>query len=89
MTELILGVYGALCVVATIAFIAWGFATRRNAGSNVAEMMEEFEEFVGDRRSDFDVQPAELANSARGLGEPKPRRVGSPFAAQSKATSAT
>jgi hypothetical protein len=89
MIELILEVYAMVCIAATIGFIAFGLASRRNAKSEILQTMEEFEQAVADGRSDLNLQAADLTASIRGLSEPFPRLVSSPFPARSKATSAT
>ena len=89
MIELIVTVYAAACIVATIVFIALGLATRRNTKSDILETMEEFEQAVADGRSDLNLQAADLTKNTRGLSEPFPRLVSPPFPARSKATSAT
>jgi hypothetical protein len=89
MIELIFTVYAAACIVATIVFIALGLARGRNTKSDILETMEEFEQVVAGDRSDLRLQAADLTDNTRGLSEPFPRLVGSPFPARSKATSAT
>jgi hypothetical protein len=89
MIELILAVYGMVCIAATIGFMAFGLASRRNAKSEILQTMEEFEQAVADRRSDLNLQAVDLTANIRGLSEPLPRLVSSPFPVRSKATSAT
>ena len=89
MIELVLTVYAAVSVVATIALVAFGLASRRNAKSDIVQTIEEFEQAVADSRSDFNLQAADLATNAHGLSEPVPRLVGPPFPTRSEATSAT
>jgi hypothetical protein len=89
MIELILTVYAAACIVATIVFIAFGLASGRKTKSDILEAMEEFEQAVADGRSDLNLQAADLVNNTRGLSEPFPRLVSSPFRARSKVTSVT
>ena len=79
MLELILVVYAAICVIATIAFIAFGFSSKRNAKSNVHQTIEEFEQAITDDRSDFNFPTPDLTTSARGLSEPFSGQVTSPF----------
>jgi hypothetical protein len=59
MMWLILGAYAGLCVVATIAYIAWGLVSRGKAGSTeVLDSMREFDRSVTDRRSERDTGAA-------------------------------
>ena len=89
MIELILAVYAMVCIAATIGFIAFGLASRRNARSEILQTMEQFEQAVANRRSELNLQAGDLTANIRGLAEPFPRLVSSPFPARSKATSAT
>ena len=89
MMELILTVYAAACVVATIVFIGLGWASGRNTKSDILETMEEFEQVVAGGRSDLNLQATGLTTKTRGLSEPFPRLANPPFPSRSKATSST
>jgi hypothetical protein len=64
MTTLIFGVYAAICVVVTVAFIALGLASRRMAKSDVLESMKEFDQSVCDRRSNSESKKGDVSNDA-------------------------
>ena len=89
MIELILTVYAAACVVATIIFIGLGWASGRNTKSDILETIEEFEQVVADGHSDLDRQIPDLTNNTRGRSDPFTRLASSRFPTGSKATSVT
>lgn len=65
MIKVILEIYAAVCVVATIAFVAWGLASRRRANSDILETIKDFDQSMSDRRSDFNPQTSDVDNDAR------------------------
>jgi type II secretory pathway pseudopilin PulG len=88
MIELIIAIYAAVCVIATVGFIGFGLASRRNQKSDILQTIEALEEAIADSRSDFSLQAADSSTDARKLSEPCPTLVRSHFPTRSKATSA-
>jgi hypothetical protein len=86
---LILEVYAVICLIVTIAFVAWGLASRRRANSDILETIKDFDQAVGDQHSDFNPQTGEVASSVRGLSGPSSSPPNSPARTRSKATGAT
>ena len=73
MTMFIFGVYAAICVIVTVAFIALGLASRRMAKSDVLESMREFDESACDTRSNFDSLKGSVSDDGGEFSEFLPR----------------
>lgn len=56
MIKLSLELYAAVCVFATIAFLALAFGSRRKSKFDDLESTEELDQYVADRGSDSDSQ---------------------------------
>jgi hypothetical protein len=56
MIKITLELYAAVCVFATIAFVALAFAIRRKSKFDDLESTEECDQYVADRGSDSDSQ---------------------------------
>ena len=53
MIKITLELYAAVCVFATIAFVALAFASGRKSKLDDFESMKEFDQYAADRGSDF------------------------------------
>lgn len=89
MIKLILEIYAAVCVVATLAFVAWGLASRRRANSDVLETIKDFDQAIGRGRCDINPQTADMGNDAGVRSGPVPRSPRSPLQPRSKPTGVT
>ena len=89
MIRLILEIYAAVSVVATIAFVAWGLTSRRRANSDILETIKDFDQSVSDGHSAVKPRTAEMDSDAGGRSGPTPRLPNSPFPTRSKATRVT
>jgi|HubBroStandDraft_5_1064220.scaffolds.fasta_scaffold68290_2 hypothetical protein len=67
MIKLSLELYAAVCVFATIAFLALAFASRRKSKFDDLEIMKEFDQHVADRGSDLHSQIDNVTEDAGGL----------------------
>jgi hypothetical protein len=67
MIKITLELYAAVCVFATIAFVALAFASRRKSKFDDLESMKEFDQYAADRSSDFDSRINVVTEDAGGL----------------------
>ena len=54
MIKLILDFYGTVCIFSSVVFVAFGLASSRKSSLDKLESIEEFDQFNGYRRFDFD-----------------------------------
>jgi hypothetical protein len=67
MIKITLELYAAVCVFATIAFVALAFASRRKSKFDDLESMKEFDQYAADRGSDFNSRIDNVTEDAGGL----------------------
>ena len=67
MIKITLELYAAVCVFATIAFVALAFASRRKSKFDDLESTEEFDQYAADRGSDFDSRIDNVTEDVGGL----------------------
>jgi hypothetical protein len=67
MIKITLELYAAVCVFATIAFVALAFASRRKSKFDDLESIKEFDQYASDRSSDFDSRINVVTEDVGGL----------------------